>query len=164
MRGRVKPSLHQTVARAETAASTNTGSLSHGERAGVRGRVKPSLHQTVARADRGIEYWLPLPWGEGWGEGSGQTRCRPSPAQETAASTNTGSLSHGERAGVRGRVAASDRRPRRNRGTPNTGSLSHGERAGVRGRVKPSLHQTSPAQKPRHRQILAPSPMGRGLG
>ena len=75
MRGRVKPSLHQTVARAETAASTNTGSLSHGERAGVRGRVKPSLHQTRSPArNRGIDkYWLPLPWGEGWGEGSGQT-------------------------------------------------------------------------------------------
>ena len=82
-----------SLACSHSRAPTVTGSLSHGERAGVRGQFSLSH----SRAPCG--YWLPLPQGEGWGEGPVR------PVRTAGRPTVTGSLSHGERAGVRGQFA-----------------------------------------------------------
>ena len=53
---------------AQPGRTTVTGSLSRGERAGVRGQFG-----LLAQPGRTTGYWLPLPRGEGWGEGPART-------------------------------------------------------------------------------------------
>ena len=124
----------------------------------------------------GSGYWLPLPRGEGWGEGPAR------PVRTAGRTTVTGSLSHGERAGVRGQFGRFGRFPQQGRLV--TGSLSHRERAGVRGQLGLFAQPSAPTvtgslshgeragvrgqfalfPQPGALRLLAPSPTERGLG
>ena len=61
------PADTATVASSTAAATTNTGSPSRRESAGVRTRRHRDRCELDSR--RNDKYWLPLPAGEGWGEG-----------------------------------------------------------------------------------------------